>query len=245
MLRVFLCEDDPRWLKRLEAIVTDYIAFTDYDMKLELATHNPAKLLNHLQQQPAVAGMYILDVNLQHELNGIDLAAKLRQLDTIGKIVFVTTHGEMAYLTFRHRVEALDYITKDQPEKIIEKVQSCIDIVWQRYQDGFLEKPRFKVKTGSEVQNIDYEKIMFFVSHASQPHKLVLHTDNGRLEFYGTLSEVAESSPDFYRCHQSYVVNIKNVRRVDKAQRIVEMTNGEAATVTPRKIKTLLKAIAE
>jgi len=245
MLLVFLCEDDPQWRKRLETIATDYIAFADYDMKLALSTHSPTILLDYLDRQPTKAGIYILDVDLQHELSGIALAAKLRKKDALGKIIFITSHGDLAYLTFQHRLEALDYIIKDQPKEISKKLQKSLDFAWRRSQEDYPETSRFQIRTGSEVQNIPLEEIMFFVSHPSQPHKLILHRDNGRLEFYGSLSEVVASSPDFYRCHQSYVINTKNVKRVDKAAGIVEMANGETAIVTVRKMKTLLEAIAE
>jgi len=240
MLRIFLCEDDSRWRKRLETIITDYIVSTDYEIKLALSTHSPTDILDYLEQHPTKAGMYILDVDLQHELNGIALAEKIRRIDPRGKIVFVTTHGELAYLTFRHRVEALDYIIKDQQEQIPKKLQEAIEFTCVRYQEEFLDTPHFQIKTGSEAQNIPLEEIMFFASHPSQPHKLILHITNGRIEFYGALSEVSESNPDFFRSHQSYVVNTKNIKRIDKTTRVVEMANGETAIVTVRKIKTLM-----
>jgi len=245
MFRIFLCDDDPCWLKRLEALVTGYLALKDYNIERALSVSNPTALLGYLKDQPQKNGLYILDVDLKHEINGIALAAEIRRMDTHGKIIFVTTYEELAYLTFRHRVEALDYIIKDRPEEMARKIQECIELAYRHDRDDTLEKPHFQVQTGDAVRSIPLDEIMFFEAHPSLSKKLILHTDNGRIEFYGSLSEAAEIGPEFYRSHKSYVVNTKNIRRVDKAERIIEMTSGEIALVAARKVIGLLETMTE
>jgi two-component system response regulator AgrA len=166
------------------------------------------------------------------------LAAKVRDIDMYGKIVFITTHIELSYLTFQHKIEAMDYIIKSSLEDIASRVQECIETAYKRYLDSSFKKECFQVKVGDEVRNIPLEDIMFFASH-HKPHKLMMYTKNSYIEFYGSLSDVAEISPDFYRCHQSFVVNAKNIKSINKTKREVEMVNGEVAFVTAKKIKEL------
>jgi len=243
MLRIFLCEDDPQQLKQLKTTVTDYIALKDYDIELALTVNSPAMLLDYLDTQPQRNALYILDVDLSHEMNGIELGGEIRERDPYGKIIFVTTHEEMIPLTFRHRVEALDYITKDRPG-VRERVEACIELAYRRYQDDVLEKPYFQIKTGETMRNIPIDEIMFFESDSHKArNKVILHMANGNEEFYGSISEAAEASPDFYRCHQSYVVNVKNVKCVYRPKKMAEMVNGEFVLVASRKITDLLEAM--
>ena len=51
--------------------------------------------------------------DLGADINGINLGEEIRQLDPTGYIIFITTHAELSHLTFKYKVEALDYIIKD------------------------------------------------------------------------------------------------------------------------------------
>lgn len=107
MLSVFICEDDPKQRERLEKVVTDYIMIEALDMELTLSADNPIEVLNYLEEHPKTTGLYFLDVDLKHEMSGIALASEIRERDDSGKIVSVTTHGELSYLTFIYKVEAI------------------------------------------------------------------------------------------------------------------------------------------
>jgi len=241
MLSIFICEDDKKQRERLEKTVTDYVMIENLSMKVALSTDDPTVLLDYLKKNPKTTGLYFLDVDLQHKMNGIILATKIRELDVLGKIVFVTTHSELSYLTFIHKVEAMDYIIKDVPEDIQKRVQSCIDVAYERYlDDKHPDKKTYTVKVGDQMLNFPYDEVMFIES-SEIPHKLVLHLENGQLEYYGTLKEVEQVSPGFYRCHKSVIVNTKNIKEIDKSTKEVEMINGEYCLISARAMKGLLQ----
>ncbi|EOH8714631.1 response regulator, partial [Enterococcus faecalis] len=110
MLSVIICEDNPKQRKRIETIIKNYIMIEDLDMELTLSTDDPQQVLEHVKDDPKQVRLYFFDVDLQHELSGIALAYEIRKIDNIGKIIFVTTHSEMSYLTFTYKIEAMDYI---------------------------------------------------------------------------------------------------------------------------------------
>jgi len=241
-MQIFICEDDLLQRRQMEVIVKDYIAATDCDIELALSTDNPTVLLDYLSTHQQKKGFYILDVDLQHEMSGIILASHIRKADMNAKIVFVTAHGDRSHLTFHYKVEAMDYILKDNPEDVRQKVHDCIALSFARYKNGFSQKDYFQLKIDNKILNIPFTDIMFFESHHIS-HKLILHTTNNRFDFYSSLNEVSETHPNFFRCHQSYVVNTKNIKRVSSTKKEVEMTNGKIALVAVRKIKKLLEAI--
>ena len=241
MLSIFICEDDMKQKEKLEKIITNYVMMEALHMKIALSTDSPTVIIDYLKKNPKTTGLYFLDVDLKHEMTGITLATKIRELDSLGKIVFVTTHGELSYLTFIHKVEAMDYIVKDNFENIQERVQSCIDVAYERYlDDKHPDKKTYTVKTGKQMLNFPYEEIMF-IEASKTPHKLVLHLENGQLDYYGTLKEVEQVIPDFYRCHKSVIVNPKNIKELDKVAREAEMVNGEFCWVSARAMKGLIK----
>jgi len=243
MFPIFVCEDDPAQREKIEKIIHNFIMIEELDMKLALTTDNPSDILDYLEKTPKTAGLYFLDVDLGHEMTGIGLASKIRKMDNLGKIVFITTHGEMSYLTFLYKVEALDYIIKDDPEGIDQRVRDCIKITHEHHLDD--QNPRkkiYKIKVEDRVKVINQDEIMF-ISSSDVPHMLTLHLDNAHIDYIGTLKEAEATLPDFYRCHKSYLINPKNVQEIHKSANEVEMTNEEIALVSVRKMRGLINLV--
>ena len=243
MLHVFICEDDPKQRLHIESLVNRCIFSGDYDMKLDLSVGCPVEMLAYVEKQLGRSGLYFLDVDLQSEINGIELAAKIRALDVSATIVFITTHGELSHLVFKHKVEAMDYIIKDSHE-IEQRVLECMQLAYTRYLDGKHSKTKyFTVKAGDQVLNIPYDEIMFFETHHTLRNKMFLHMTNGKIEFRGSIKDILNLGPPFCRCHQSFVVNTDKIKHVDKAARNVEMIDGEIIPIAVRKMANFLKSM--
>ncbi|AIQ48896.1 histidine kinase [Paenibacillus sp. FSL R7-0273] len=233
MLEIFVCEDDPEQRKRLNTYIENYIMMENLDMKLVISTGRSQDVLDYLQNN-RVTGLYFLDVDLQEEKSGIALGAEIRQYDSLGAIVFVTTHSELTYLTFTYKVEAMDYITKDKFTDIRQRVIECIDTANTRYlQNKYNNIKKFQTKSGDKLISIDYNDILFFET-SPQLHKIILHAKNRQVEFYGKLKDILEMDSRFYRCHNSFVVNKDNITEVDTKNREIRMINGEICYASSR-----------
>ncbi|MDT2428833.1 response regulator, partial [Enterococcus avium] len=94
MLNVYICEDDKRQLDGLTAIVRTTIMMEEYDMNLKLATTNPLNLLSEVKKKKNSIGLYILDVDLNSTINGIELAAEIRKfgMATLFLTKFIRCH---------------------------------------------------------------------------------------------------------------------------------------------------------
>ncbi|WP_338591051.1 LytTR family DNA-binding domain-containing protein [Paenibacillus sp. Y5S-9] len=238
MLEIFICEDDEEQRKRLTKYVTDYIMIENLDMKVVISTAHSSDIIEYLQQNNTT-GLYFLDVDIQEEKSGIALGAEIRQYDTQGAIVFVTTHSELTYLTFTYKVEAMDYITKDNFTDIQKRVIECINTANQRYvQNKQSSRKVFQTKSGDKVISIEYNDILFFET-SPQLHKVILHAKNRQVEFYGKLKVLLEMDNRFYRCHNSYVVNKDNIAEIDFATREIQMVNGQICYASSRFLKGL------
>jgi len=242
MQHILICEDDRPQRTRLEKIIKKHIFLGDYGIDIALSTENPYLVLEYLKTHQSQGGIYFLDIDLQSDINGIELAAKIKGMDVSATIVFITTHSEMVHYVFKLKVEAMDYILKDGLlEEIEERVASCIQTAHQRFLDGKHAKNQyFTIRVGRQKLNILFDDILFFESSANPRNKLLLHRVNGVVTFYGAISDVEKLGPQFCKCHQSYVVNVKRVKRVDIASREVEMMDGSIVPVAKRKLAELL-----
>jgi len=242
MLHIIICEDDSSHRKLMEKVVREQVASDKQKMKLVLSTGNPDKVLAYLSEHSDKHSLYFLDVDLGHEQNGIELGAKIRQADPLAKIVFVTTHDEMAFLTFTHKVRAMDYIIKSSARDISSNMVECIKKAHRFYREELENQTKFfKLNTGGQILNISHDDILFFESDPGAPNKVIVHTETGPIAYRGLLRDAANLGPEFFQCHKCNVVNITKIKRIDKIKFEVEMTNGEVARVGIKKLTELIR----
>jgi len=244
MIPIFVCEDDKVQRKRLETVIKNYIMMEELDMEIVLSTANPYEVLDYVEKNSEESGFYFLDIDLNCEMDGIVLATKVRQLDTFGKIVFVTTHGELAISIFKHKIEALDYIVKDgDPEEIQSKVIQCIQTVHERQLNANSSKQQFfTAKVNGKTHLIPFHEIMFFETSVVR-NRVDLHLENRELQFRGTLKSIEDSSPLFIRVHSAVIVNKQNIKSIYRKGMELEMINGERCMLSVRGLKELKKVM--
>lgn len=241
MLSIIVCEDNKEQRKRITKFIEDSIMIENLDMKIDLSTESPDEIIDYLKKNK-ISGLYFLDVDLNSDINGIKLAEMIREYDPRGFIVFVTTHAEMSYLTFIYKVEAMDYIIKDNPENIRERIHQCILNAHKKYSLKATElQKNFTIKVDDKIINIEYNKILFFET-SNIIHKILLHAVDRQIEFYAKMKDIESKLDDrFYRCHRSFLVNKDNIKEIDKNARVVHMINGQQCFVATRLLKGLLK----
>lgn len=241
MLSIVICEDNETQRKRITKFIEDSIMIENLDMEIALSTGHPEETIEYLKKNE-ISGLYFLDVDLNSDMNGIKLAEIIREYDPRGFIVFVTTHAEMSYLTFMYKVEAMDYIIKDKPETVKERIHECILNANKKYSSKATElQKNFTIKADDKIINIEYNKILFFET-SDIIHKVLLHAVDRQIEFYAKMKDIEVKLDDrFYRCHRSFLVNKDNIKEIDKNNRVVYMINGQECLVATRLLKGLLK----
>lgn len=239
MLNVFICEDNKNHLEKIQKIISNTLLIENLDMKISISTSDPYEILDYIKDNKSTS-LYFLDVDLKSSINGIQLAEKIREYDPRGFIVFITTHAEMSYLTFLYKVEAIDYIIKDNYQSISVRIRECILNAYKKYTalTNTAQKV-FSVKNGDRILNIELDNILFFET-SSSVHKINLYTENKTIEFYSKMKDVeALLDNRFCRCHQSYIVNKDKIKEIDRSSRIIYMVDGSQCSVSVRCMKLL------
>lgn len=227
MINVYICEDDPKQLQQLQQIINAVIVDHQLDMGIGLASQDPHELFDQIKIHQPEKAIYVLDIALHSDLNGIQLADRIRNLGGHSKIVFITTHTELALTVFQYQVEALDFILKDFPEHLYDRFNKVLHVAENRFKsEEYFKDSYVKIKVGETIRSIDAKSILFFESSVN-PHKIVVHLNDGEFEYYGLLKDAPEMNHNFYRCHKSYVVNLTQIIKLDNHLRQLTMSNGE------------------
>lgn len=239
-MEVVICEDHRTQLQAITEMIQNYAMIEDNGIRIALATTDPDEVLAYAQQHKV--DCYFLDIDLNHKMTGMQLGSAIRKIDPICSIAFMTTHSEMAFLTFTYKIAALDFIIKDETITWENKVLDVLKEAHRRYlQIGKNPDSHVvQIKIGSKIRNIDQDAIYLF-EVSPNPHKVVLHLHNEQIEFPGRLKDYENLSEALYRCHKSFIVNTKHIQKIDKKSRIITLNNGLTCMASHRLLRNLLK----
>lgn len=246
MLSVFVCEDNPELLQQYKRIIENLILMEEYDMKLSAAVTTPEELLSaarHSHQQSSDAGFYLLDIDLKSSMDGFQLAQEIRTFDSRGFIVFITTHSEMAMLTFKYKVEAMDFILKDESWCIANRIHSCMKQALSRYHAsaGSSEMVSFKISRQTILFPADD---ILYITVSSIPHKILVVMKDSTSEFYGTLANISHQLPNYFiRSHKCCLVNLNHIRSINHETQTIVLSNGSTCLASIRGINTVTHAL--
>lgn len=239
MLNIFVCEDHAAQRRSIVQIIQNTVLMEELDMQIVLDSDDPYVLLEKIKSSENT-GIYFLDIDLGSSMNGLKLAQQIRLFDPRGFIIFITAHSELSYMTFQYRVEAMDFVLKDNPAEAKVKIRECLLNAMERYtlQTNKIHKV-YTIEAGGRKLSVDYDDIFFFET-SSNIHKVILHAKDRQIEFSGTMKELTDTlDSNFVRCHRSFLVNKNNIKETDSKNRIIYFTNGETCLMSTRMMKGL------
>lgn len=222
MIRVAVCDDDNIFLNRMNEYLNKFTNDSDNGIifKLFLNGHD-------LLEEAHNYDLFLLDVEMP-EINGINLAKRIRSIGIDSDIVFLTSVKEKGYKAFE--VNAKNYLIK--PISYIKIRDVLIHSI-----NGFHDKKKniivFK-QEHNKVRHVLYTELVFV---EAKGRKCIVNCDNETFEVNEKFSDVVKKvvSLDFTSPHRSYLINLWKVN--DYNNREIRMKNGMIVPISRLKVK--------
>lgn len=238
MLPVYICDDDENQLQHFKKLVSNTIMIEDMDASIVCTTSSPYQLLSYLTEHKTPS-LYFLDINLNTSMDGFSLAREIRKYDPRGFIVFVTVHSELSYLSFKYKVEAMDYIIKGSKE-LSSRMRECILKALELYTlpTNTIQKA-IALKIDGRIISMKLPDI-YCIETSTEAHKIRIYKRNGYTELFYSLKKIEKLLDDsFFQCHKSCIINLSHVKEVNIKNCLVTLENGKVCPVATRIVKTL------
>lgn len=247
MLNVIILENDNYQADYIEKIVTQRQMINEtphpYDMQVWLRTSDPQEVINKIGHQDYLA---ILDIELaRKDINGIDVAVKIREQAAFAEIIFVTAYQEYLPYTVSRRIEPLDYISKGADIKsVTERLRNDIDEAYSRYQrylggdqhqqQKFTYEPIKGVK-----RQVDLAELYYIESVKNENRRLRIAGKNIRIEYHGELGKI--DNDQLLKVNQSTLVNPQAIQEFNKKERTIYFDHDHTVkvVVSYRRVKAL------
>lgn len=241
MLKIIIVEDNEKQRKSITEIIENIIIREQIDAQVIVSTSEINKVKACLEE---IEDNFIafLDIDLKQSVNGLKLGEYIREKRPQCFLVFITSHSEMSYLTFEYKLEALDFIIKDNVTQMKSRLEAVLRKAVER-SSAKNDNKIFSFETEEAIINMPLKEILFFET-ATASHKIRIHSKDRQIEFYGTLVDLTKKlDADFFRCHKSFIVNKAHIKEINKISRTILLDNGERCIISFRYLRDLIKIL--
>jgi len=209
-IKIAICDDEHQQAKYIKMLVSKWA--DDNNIEITIDMFESAENFKSAWSENKAFDILLLDIEMGGQ-NGVDLAKDLRKTDEKSVIIFIT--GFVDYMSEGYDVSALHYLMKPiKEDKFFEVLDKALL--------GLRKTSRIIIfpKTGGDVKikadDIIYAEVL--------SHTVMLYLADGRNdEFIMRISDMEKLLGDgFFKCHRSYIVGMKYIRRVTKTAMIFD-----------------------
>ncbi len=205
-MQIAVCDDE----KEIRDMFAEMIGKLYPKAGLSLYRSGEELLLS--DQEPDIL---LLDIQMPGK-NGMETAKELRRKNKKTVIIFVTALDDFVFQAFD--VGAFHYLVKPfDDRKFAEVLQNAVKQSEDRKKLESAgrkgEMPSLMITAGGEHITVNLEDIVYAEVF---DRKVLLHTMDADIEYYGKMRELEEKAGDqFYRTHRSFLVNFGYIRKYD------------------------------
>lgn len=218
MLRVAIVEDEEEYRKQIENMIGEYEQ--EYKKTIHLTVFSDGEELIEQYSKNHKWDIILMDIEMPN-MDGMEAAQKVREIDKEVVIVFITNMAQ--YAIKGYEVEALDFILKPLNYYTFSmRFTRALGRIKSK------ESKYICLNLSTGLKRIDYKDIYYI---ETQSRMLYYHTKEGEFIVRGILRDVQEELEAFHfvKCNQCYLVNLKYVTEIRKniavvAQRELEIS---------------------
>ena len=224
MIRFVIVDDDKEEIVHIKSLL-DEVVKEDKEV-LSFSKFN-TELKKEIENKD-VRKVYILDVELNDKISGINIAKLIRDTDYENEILFITNHDSMFESVHRGVYEVFDFIEKfhDFDKRFKKNIK---DIIKRNF-----DNKMFNYKVNTVELSIYYREIMYIYT---DERKLVIVTPTNKYTVNMTIKEMLTLLDDrFKQCHKSCIVNTDHIEKKDYKNGYIILDNGMKVDFLSKKL---------
>lgn len=226
MIKIAVCDDEEIMLSGLKETITGYLEHRS--CRYEIHTYSDAEAM---LREDIHYDIVFLDIQM-NGMDGMTAARKLRESGDECFLVFVTVTREYVYDAFE--VEASDYLLKPVVhERFARTMERILHYVNDR------NGRSLTILKGKQCQSIQFADILYC---EVINRKIYVHTKNQVIDYYSKIDQLEKQLDScFFRCHRSYVVNLRYVCGCEND--MAQLENGEQIPISRLRHQEFLSAV--
>lgn len=187
--------------------------------------------------------IFLLDMKVPGK-SGLDLAKQIRNAgDWESQMIMITSHECFKEEGFTSKILILDFIMKKDSENIAEKMNDALVMALRIHS----HQKQFKFIFNNELFQIPYKEILCFEKDLNHNYATIV-TKTKTYKIKQSITKIEKellSIPYFFKTHQSCIINLENVKRVDFTNNIIYFAKYQTNLLSRNKKKELKEKITK
>jgi len=217
MLYIIICENNQNFRKRTYDIINSYMINTNIDYTIKTYSSYNDKLKDFIKNTPDGHIIYILDIELDDDTSGIDIASDIRENDFDSQIIIESGYETLLSNATRLRLSILDivYKTLQYDKNIKELLELSLKI--------FNLKKSIKFKVEKSDYNIKYDDILMIETDSIE-RKCTIYTKRNEYVVKKPLKFFEEQiDSNFFKINRGCIINLHNATKIDYDKNIIKL----------------------
>ncbi len=226
--RIAVCDDDDIMQENLCSLCSDILTDDSIEYRIE-PFRSACELEKRLDIENCPFDLLILDIQMDG-MTGMELARSLRKKGNRVSIIFVTACEN--YLGEGYGVQPINFLLKPvKREALASAIHTDLKL-------NYIPKTVI-VHIGNKLVHLVFSDVQYIESYN---HSIVIHQSTGNSTYYFSLSDFEKQLPmgQFARCHNSYLVNLEEVREIGRTE--LSLQSGESLPIGRAYYKTFQNA---
>ncbi len=230
MIKIVIIENEEKTQTKIKNILKDLDFLTNEEAEvLYFTKYN--KELKQIIENNAEPKIYILDINLETKVSGIDIAKFIRTNDWESEIIFITNHDKMFETVYRSVYKVFDFIEKFH--NLDHRLKKDLKLIYNRNFDNKM----FKYQNQNLNIQIYYHSIIY-IYRDKEERKAVIKTDKNEYYLSLTLIDILKMLDNrFKMVHRSCIVNTDRIEEYKWSQGYFQTDTGEIVYMLSKKHK--------
>ena len=228
-MRLAICDDSKQDTQFVQSLAADWAKSRNLDLQT-LTFPSAESFLFHYEEDKNF-DILLLDIEMDG-MDGVTLAKQIRRENEAVQMVFITGYSD--YIAEGYEVAALHYLMKPVKQ---EKLFSVLDRALEKWKQN---ERCLNLELSGAMTRIPFYEIRYLDVHKNY---VTVHAKQD-YTLKRTLGDFeAELDQRFHRVGRSYILNLKHIRRVTKAE--VILSDGTALSLPRGAYEPLNRSIIE
>lgn len=229
MVKVVIVEDDKTTQLQIKNVIRESNLAKE-DLKTEYFTKFTSELKSIIKDN-SERKLYIMDIELEGKISGIEIAKFIRENDWESEIIFITSHDKMFETAYRNVFEVFDFIEKFYHME--SRLKKDLNIIYKKNFDNKM----FKFSSRNIDLQIFYRSILYLYRD-KEARKLVVCTDKNDYSINLNVTDATEYLDNrFLMVHRACIVNTDRVEAYNWSKGYFTLDNGKKVYMLARKYK--------
>lgn len=215
-MKLAIVDDESRWRFESLRVVKDNV-----DNEDEVDLYESGILLI---QSGVEYDVILVDIEMP-EMDGFETIEKYKSIHKDTIVIILTTHLELSRKGYL--VDAFRYVDKTNMKEELNEAFEKIHQMNKRNNYYIVGKK------DDIIKSILVKDVIYF---ETRPKGVIIHTQNNMYESDERINDLEEKliEYDFFRCHKSFLVNMKSVQKIDR--QFAYFTDSNKAYISVRKL---------